>query len=160
MTRICRYYSLNIDRFDAGGWWRYDDSQVNQTRWVWMKENILSPFSFASEERVLGGSGRREGYIFTYVHQPQWDVWTAGLVDSWTLFEKLFLGLNLPLSLTCIFMKIQPHSVIHMHIWKCDLKIEHFPSHLYLREILPSLQSSIMLEHIISQAIAEILPIA
>ena len=29
-----------IDRFDAGGWWRYDDSQVNQTRWIWMKGNL------------------------------------------------------------------------------------------------------------------------
>ena len=35
-----------------------------------------------SEERVLGGNGRREGYIFTYVNQPQWDLWTAGMVDS------------------------------------------------------------------------------
>jgi len=60
------HYIADVFRFDAGGWWRYDDSQVNQI----------------SEERVLGGSGRREGYIFTYVHQPQWDLWTAGLVDS------------------------------------------------------------------------------
>jgi len=59
------HYIADVFRFDAGGWWRYDDSQVDQT----------------SEERVLRGSGRREGYIFTYVHQPQWDVWTAGLVD-------------------------------------------------------------------------------
>ena len=23
-----------FDRFDTGGWWRYDDSQVTQTRWI------------------------------------------------------------------------------------------------------------------------------
>lgn len=60
------HYIADVFRFDAGGWWRYDDSQVNQT----------------SEGRVLGGNGRREGYIFTYVHQPQWDRWTEGLVDD------------------------------------------------------------------------------
>jgi len=63
---LAGHYIADVFRFDTGGWWRYDDSQVTQT----------------SEERVMGGNGRREGYIFTYVHQPQWDLWTVGKKDS------------------------------------------------------------------------------
>merc|ERR1719370_2300 len=58
---VAGHYIANVYRFDAGGWWRYDDSQVDQT----------------DLERVIGGNGRRDGYIFTYVHQPQWDLWTT-----------------------------------------------------------------------------------
>ena len=68
-------------RFDAGGWWRYDDSQVDQTKYV---DKIyidhihsLHHLFNSSLERVIGGNGRRDGYIFTYVHQPQWDLWTT-----------------------------------------------------------------------------------
>jgi len=63
---LAGHYIADVFRFDTCGWWRYDDSQVTQT----------------SEERVMGGNGRREGYIFTYVHQPQWDLWTARKKDS------------------------------------------------------------------------------
>merc|ERR1719474_2066961 len=58
---VAGHYIANVYRFDAGGWWRYDDSQVDQT-------NL---------ERVIGGNGRAEGYIFTYVHQSQWDLWAT-----------------------------------------------------------------------------------
>ena len=47
-----------------------------------MQRNVFIGAFLNSEERVMGGNGRREGYIFTYVHQPQWDLWTDGVVNS------------------------------------------------------------------------------
>lgn len=44
-------------RFDAGGWYRYDDTNVTET----------------NEVNVRKGSNRANGYIFMYVHSPLWD---------------------------------------------------------------------------------------
>ena len=39
-SRFRRSFWHIIDRFDAGGWWRYDDSEVTQTRWIWISGNV------------------------------------------------------------------------------------------------------------------------
>ena len=43
-------------RFDAGSWWRYDDTTVTKT---WQRD-------------VLNGANRRNGYIFLYMHSALW----------------------------------------------------------------------------------------
>ena len=55
------HYVADVRRFGPGGWWRYDDSAVTAT----------------SLARVVGGAGRANGYIFMYVHKPQWEEWEA-----------------------------------------------------------------------------------
>jgi len=44
-------------RFDAGSWFRYDDTVVTET----------------NDDSVRKGSNRANGYIFMYVHSPLWD---------------------------------------------------------------------------------------
>jgi len=51
------HYVADVYRFDAGGWFRYDDTVVTQT----------------NETSVRKGSNRANGYIFMYVHQPLWE---------------------------------------------------------------------------------------
>ena len=55
------HYVADVRRFGPGGWRRYDDSAVTAT----------------SLARVVGGAGRANGYIFMYVHKPQWEEWEA-----------------------------------------------------------------------------------
>merc|ERR1711874_611171 len=50
------HYVADVFRFDAGGWFRYDDTVVTQT----------------DQMAVRTGSNRANGYIFMYVHQPLW----------------------------------------------------------------------------------------
>ena len=107
---------MHVARFDAGGWWRYDDSQVNQTRWPRSRWEILFELFIDSEERVLGGNGRREGYIFTYVNQPQWDLWTAGMVDSW-VWQSFLFDVNFPW--------FEPYSVILQELCEHVKMFEH-----------------------------------
>merc|ERR1712066_511011 len=47
----------DVHRFDAGGWYRYDDTVVTET-------NINS---------VRSGSNKANGYIFMYIHKSLWD---------------------------------------------------------------------------------------
>jgi len=51
------HYVADVSRFDAGGWYRYDDTVVTQT----------------DQLKVRTGSNRANGYIFMYVHQPLWE---------------------------------------------------------------------------------------
>merc|ERR1712058_109630 len=51
------HYVADVFRFDAGGWYRYDDTVVTQTDQV----------------SVRTGSNRANGYIFMYMHQPLWE---------------------------------------------------------------------------------------
>lgn len=51
------HYVADVQRFDAGGWFRYDDTNVTET----------------NEESVRTGSNKANGYIFMYVHTPLWD---------------------------------------------------------------------------------------
>jgi len=51
------HYVADVFRFDAGGWFRYDDTVVTQT----------------DQSAVRTGSNRANGYIFMYVHQPLWE---------------------------------------------------------------------------------------
>jgi len=51
------HYVADVHRFDAGGWYRYDDTVVTET-------NINS---------VRSGSNKANGYIFMYVHKSLWD---------------------------------------------------------------------------------------
>jgi len=50
------HYVADVFRFDAGGWFRYDDTVVTQT----------------DQNAVRTGSNRANGYIFMYMHQPLW----------------------------------------------------------------------------------------
>jgi len=56
---VCKidFLPLISYRFDAGGWFRYDDTVVTET-------NINS---------VRSGSNKANGYIFMYVHKSLWD---------------------------------------------------------------------------------------
>jgi len=51
------HYVADVFRFDAGGWFRYDDTVVTQT----------------DQTAVRTGSNRANGYIFMYMHQPLWE---------------------------------------------------------------------------------------
>ena len=103
-----------------------------------------------SEEQVVGGNGRREGYIFTYVHQPQWDLWNAGIANSW-VWQICFLVATLLIqtliryvcwcepSFSVIYMLVRVllfWDISFMNIWNPKL----------VCEILLMLQSSTMLE--------------
>jgi len=52
------HYVADVFRFDAGGWFRYDDTVVTET-------DITA---------VRGGSNRSNGYIFMYIQSPLWDL--------------------------------------------------------------------------------------
>lgn len=60
-------------RFDAGGWFRYDDTNVTETN----EESVRYEqwFSTSLYKCMFNrtGSNKANGYIFMYVHTPLWD---------------------------------------------------------------------------------------
>ena len=62
-------------RFDAGGWFRYDDTNVTETNEESVRYNLFnstrSLLQFYIFDRT--GSNKANGYIFMYVHTPLWD---------------------------------------------------------------------------------------
>ena len=62
-------------RFDAGGWFRYDDTNVTETNEESVRYKQLNSTRSCLQFCILNrtGSNKANGYIFMYVHTPLWD---------------------------------------------------------------------------------------